>query len=112
MGKCKFIESWLDDVRFRNWLTSVANPQGQKRKAAEDHIADLKKKKQTLLEVCGSLEKDADMFAEQAEGKSGTLMAQLITKSNVLRKRYKEKFSELKKIEAELEIKATELRLI
>ena len=33
------------------------------------------------------------MFA----GKSGTLMAQLITKSNVLRKRYKDKLSELKK---------------
>ena len=38
-----------------------------------------------------------DMFAEQGEGKSGTLMAQLITKSNVLRKRYKDKLSELKK---------------
>ncbi|XP_041668457.1 uncharacterized protein LOC121526132 isoform X5 [Cheilinus undulatus] len=85
--------------------------QGQKRKAAEDNIAELKKKTKTLLEVCDSLQKDADMFAEQAEGKSGTLMAQLITKSNVLRKRYKDKLSELKKIEAELEIKATELRL-
>ena len=49
--------------------------QGQKRKAAEEHVAELKKKKKTLLEVCGSLEKDADLFAEQAEGKSGTLMA-------------------------------------
>lgn len=26
MGKCKFIESWLENVCFRNWLTSVANP--------------------------------------------------------------------------------------
>lgn len=69
---------------------SQSAAQGQKRKAAEDHITELKKKKQTLLEVCGSLEKDADVFAEQAEGKSGTLMAQLITKSNVLRKRYKD----------------------
>ncbi|KAJ8348774.1 hypothetical protein SKAU_G00273630 [Synaphobranchus kaupii] len=86
--------------------------QGQKRKAVEDHIAELKKKKKTLLEVSDSLEKDADKFAEQAEGKSGTLMAQLITKSNVLRKRYKEKLSELKQVEAELENKATELRFM
>ena len=85
--------------------------QGQKRKAAEEHIAELKKKNKILLEVCGSLEKDSDLFAEQAEGKSGTLMSQLITKSNILRKRCKEKLSELKSIEAELEIKATELRL-
>ncbi|KAJ8251913.1 hypothetical protein COCON_G00212250 [Conger conger] len=86
--------------------------QGQKRKATEDHIAELKKKKKTLLEVSDSLEKDADKFAEQAEGKSGTLMAQLITKSNVLRKRFKEKISELKQVEAELESKAIELRLM
>lgn len=31
-----------------------------------------------------SLENDADQFSEEAEGKAGTLMAQLITKSNTL----------------------------
>ena len=27
MGRCKFKDSWLDDVRFRSWLASVANPE-------------------------------------------------------------------------------------
>ena len=26
MGRCKFKDSWLEDVRFRSWLASVANP--------------------------------------------------------------------------------------
>jgi hypothetical protein len=26
MGRCKFKDSWLEDVRFRSWLSSVANP--------------------------------------------------------------------------------------
>lgn len=63
-----------------------------------------------LIKVANSLEKDADKLAEQAEGKSGTLMAQLITKSNILRKRYKEKITELKEVEKELEDKSAELR--
>lgn len=69
------------------------------------------KRKETLLDVCESQEKDADMFAEQVEGKSGTLMAQLISKSNILRKRYKEKMSEVKKVEAELVIENSQLKL-
>lgn len=84
--------------------------QNQKRRAAEDHLQELKKKKVVLNEVASSLEKEADKLAEQAEGKSGTLMAQLITKSNVLRKRFKEKLSELKGVESELENKMEELR--
>ena len=45
---------------------------------------------------------DADQLAEQAEGKAGTLIAQLITKSNTLRKWYKEKMAELQQVEEEL----------
>ena len=26
MGRCKFKDSWLEDVRFRSWFASVANP--------------------------------------------------------------------------------------
>ena len=37
-----------------------------------------------------SLEEEADKLAEQAEGKAGTLMARLITKSNLLRRKCKE----------------------
>lgn len=81
-----------------------------KRKVAEDHVEQLKKKKTMLLQVANSLEQDADKMAEQAEGESGTLMAQLITKSNILRKRCKEKRTEVKEVEAELEKKSAELR--
>lgn len=48
---------------------------------------DLKKKKQTLLQLFVSLQEDADQLPEEAEGKVGTLMVQLITKSYMLRKR-------------------------
>lgn len=88
----------------------ITDTQAQKRKAAEEIIEELKKKKQTLQQVSSSLHKDADQLAEEAEGKSGTLMAQLITKSNTLRKRYKEKMLELEQVKAELETKTEELR--
>lgn len=76
----------------------------------EDELEELKKKKRVLMEVCASLQKDADQLAEQAENKSNTLMAQMITKSNTLRRRYKEKCNELTNIESELELKTTKLR--
>ena len=63
-----------------------------------------------LTEVCSSLQTDADELAEQAEGKSGTLMAQLITKSNTLRRRRKEKQNELDQTKKLLETKSNELR--
>ena len=88
----------------------ASNAQREKRKGAEDHLEQLKTKKKILIEVANSLEKDADKLAEQAEGKSGTLMAQLITKSNILRRRHKEKLTELKEVEKELEDKSAELR--
>lgn len=87
-----------------------SNTRREKRKVAEEYLEQLKKKKVTLSEVANSLEKDADKLAEQAEGHSGTLMAQLITKSNILRKRYKDKVAELKEVARELEDKSAELR--
>ena len=48
-----------------------------------------------LKDVCDVLQKDTDQLAEQVEGKSGSLMAQLITKSNTLRGGNKEKLKEL-----------------
>ncbi len=81
-----------------------------KAKALEDELAELKKKREVLTEVCASLQKDADQLAEKAENKSNTLMAQIITKFNTLRRRYKEKCNELKNVESELELKASELR--
>ena len=46
----------------------------RKRKALEDELGELKKKKAVLTEVCTSLQRDADQLAEKAKNKSGTLM--------------------------------------
>ena len=54
--------------------------QALKRKAVEDELEELKKKKEVLKDVCDVLQKDADQLAEQAKGKSGSLISQLITK--------------------------------
>ncbi|KAJ4945774.1 hypothetical protein JOQ06_023452 [Pogonophryne albipinna] len=75
--------------------------QSLKRRAVEDELEQLKKKRKILKEVCGVLQKDADQLAEQAEGKAGSLMAQLLTKSNTLRRRHKEKRIELEQTEKE-----------
>lgn len=50
------------------------------------------------------------MLAEEVEGKSGSKMAQLLSKSNALRRASKDKLSELKKVEEEITVKADELR--
>ncbi|KAK1886444.1 Zinc finger MYM-type protein 1 [Dissostichus eleginoides] len=84
--------------------------QSLKRRAVEDELEQLKKKRKILEEVCGVLQKDADQLAEQAEGKAGSLMAQLLTKSNTLRRRHKEKRIELEQTEKEWDSKANELR--
>uniref|UniRef100_A0A1A8Q319 Uncharacterized protein n=1 Tax=Nothobranchius rachovii TaxID=451742 RepID=A0A1A8Q319_9TELE len=90
----------------------ITDREAQQRKSAEEAIEELRKKKQILLQVSNSLQRDADKLAEDAEGKSGTLMAQLITKSNTLRKRYREKMYELEQVETELKTKTEELRSI
>ncbi|KAK9976520.1 hypothetical protein ABG768_021725 [Culter alburnus] len=82
----------------------------QKRKLAEEYLTDLKRKKTTVQEVSTCLAREADMLAEEAEGKSGSKMAQLLSKSNALRRASKEKLAELKKVEEEITIKGDELR--
>ncbi|KAK7157005.1 hypothetical protein R3I94_006916 [Phoxinus phoxinus] len=84
--------------------------QSLKRKEAEDELEVIKKKRKVLREVCDTLQKDADQLAEKAEGKSGSLMAQLITKSNTLRRRQKEKLNDLEQTIKFIEIKSNELR--
>ncbi|KAJ8404028.1 hypothetical protein AAFF_G00343780 [Aldrovandia affinis] len=51
----------------------MSDVQGQKRKAAEEEMEELKKSKATLIAVTNSLSQDADQPAEKAEGKAGTL---------------------------------------
>lgn len=98
--------SYLDDEHKKK----LSVTQDLKRKAMQDEIEDLKKKRKVLTEVCISLQANADELAEQAEAKSGTLMAQLITKSNSLRRTQKEKQGELVQTEKLLETKSDELR--
>lgn len=81
-----------------------------KRKAAEKELEDLRNQRRVLSVVCDSLEVDADKFAEIAEGKTGTKMAELITKSNSLRRRHKDKKAELLQVDKMIEEKATQLR--
>ncbi|KAL7861762.1 hypothetical protein SRHO_G00132030 [Serrasalmus rhombeus] len=81
-----------------------------KRKEAEKELEDLWNQRRVLITVCDSLEVDADKFAEMAEGKAGTKMAELITKSNSLRRRHKDKKAELIQLDKMIEEKAKQLR--
>ncbi|RXN27887.1 Thyroid hormone receptor-associated 3 [Labeo rohita] len=81
-----------------------------KRKAAEKELEDLRNQRRVLNVVCDSLEVDADKFAEIAEGKTGRKMAELITKSNSLRRRHKDKKAEMLQVDKMIEEKATQLR--
>ncbi|KAK9979898.1 hypothetical protein ABG768_013306, partial [Culter alburnus] len=103
-------------TRYRLYLETERKKeslaQGQKRKAAEDYLEELKKRRNTMHTVAESLSRDADKFAEEAKGKAGSKMAQLITKSNALRRASKEKSAEFKNIEEEILAKGEELRLM
>ncbi|XP_040907693.1 uncharacterized protein LOC121190768 isoform X1 [Toxotes jaculatrix] len=81
-----------------------------KRKAAREELEELRQQCRVLEDVCAILENDANKLAEEAEGKAGSKMAQLIAKSNTLRRRYKEKKEELVKMEKTIEEKAMQLR--
>lgn len=95
---------FLDDQRKKK------EKQMDKRKGAENELEELRKKRRTISSVCESLEKDADSLAEKAENTAGTKMAELITKSNSMRKRCKDKRGELMDIDNEIEKRVEELR--
>lgn len=84
--------------------------QMDKRKRAENELEELRKKRRTIKTVCETLEQDADSLAEKAENTAGTKMAELITKSNSMRKRCKEKRGELMDLDHEIEKRVVELR--
>ncbi|XP_063736841.1 uncharacterized protein LOC134862726 isoform X2 [Eleginops maclovinus] len=84
--------------------------QGKKRAHAEEQLQDLKVKRDSLHKVTESLGKEADELAEQAEGKAGSKMAHLISKSNALRRAAKDKLSQLKVLGDEIATKSAELK--
>lgn len=65
-------------------------------------------KRRRIQEVSEGLVKDADRLAEEAEGKAGSKMADLITRSNILRKGYTEKLAELALLDKEIAAKSSE----
>lgn len=73
-------------------------------------IASWKEENKNHHSVCETLEKHADTFVEKAEGMTGTKMAELITKSNTLRRRYKERREELDNLDKEIERNASKLQ--
>ncbi|KAL6471512.1 hypothetical protein MHYP_G00201620 [Metynnis hypsauchen] len=97
---------FLDQERIRKEKES----QSQKRKLTEQSLEDLKKRKKSLEDVSTCLAREADSLAEEAEGKAGSKMAQLLSKSNALRRAYKEKLAQVKILETEMVTKKEELR--
>ncbi|KAJ8406324.1 hypothetical protein AAFF_G00305550 [Aldrovandia affinis] len=75
-------------TRYHDYLTEERRKKeleakARKRKAAEDDLEELRKRKKTILEVSQGLAREADKTAEEAEAKSGTKMAKLISKFRV-----------------------------
>lgn len=104
MLKDQDTDSWYEErKRKANEL------QCQTRKAAEEDIEQLKKEKKTLVDVCSSLEKDTDLSSEEAERKTGSQTVQLISKSNALRRRLKDKQKEKEDLEEEIAKKVVQL---
>ncbi|XP_072562663.1 uncharacterized protein [Paramormyrops kingsleyae] len=97
---------FLDEER----ITKEKESQSQKRKLAEQSLQDLKKRKTSLEDVSACLVREADVLAEEAERRAGSKMAQLLFKSNALRRAYKEKLAELKVLETEIGAKGDELQ--
>ncbi|XP_062865180.1 uncharacterized protein LOC134327023 [Trichomycterus rosablanca] len=97
---------FLEDERKKKEKAKQMN----KRKGAENELEQLRKKRRTILTVCDTLEKEADSLAEKAENTAGTKMAELITKSNSMRKRCKDKRGELMDLDHEIEKRVAELR--
>lgn len=84
----------------------------KKRKMMVDELEELKRKRVSLEGVCEGLQNEADQMADKAENSGGTKMATLITKSNTLRRRAKEKREELVGLKAEIQKKSDALKHI
>lgn len=70
----------------------------------------LKKKRKGVHEISESLGRDTGKSVEDARGKAGSQMAQILSKSNALRRACKAKLCELKALEEEITTKGAEHR--
>lgn len=94
---------FLEDLK----KTEEASTRAEKRRALMDEMSDLKKKKARFEEDIKHLSKSADALAEDAERK-GQLV--LISESNALRKKVKEKQQGLQQIEKEIQEKIEKVK--
>ena len=62
--------------------------------------------------ICNRLSTDADKLAEEAEQQRPEKMAELLTRSNALRQKLKEKRAAMKVVQEQIESKSEELRII
>ena len=92
----KRYESYLDEPR----QNKKSEQESRKRKSLLDKVEELKEKKKRLSEDIDSLVKTADNLAEKAES---TGRISFVTQSNSLRRTSKEKTTELKNVEKEME---------
>ena len=101
LNECATARSWyrifLEDERKKKEKTK----QTYKRKGAENELEDLREERRTISTVCETPEKDADVLADKAENIAKTKMAELITKSNSVRQRCKDKRGELMDLDCE-----------
>ncbi|XP_060788899.1 uncharacterized protein LOC132893781 [Neoarius graeffei] len=102
-------------TRYRTYLEEERSKkeeddQRKKRKMMVDELEELKRKRVALEGVCDGLQNEADQMADKAENSGGTKMATLITKSNTLRRRAKEKREELVGLKADIKEKSDALR--
>ena len=92
----KRYERYLDEQR----QNKKSEQESRKRQSLLDKVEELKEKKRRLSEDIDSLVKTADNLAEKAES-TGSIS--FVTQSNSLRRTSKEKTSELKNVEKEME---------
>lgn len=88
----------------------LTEQQSQKRKKVEEELETARKKTRTLKAICENLCEEADQLSLEAEGKRRTEMLQLISKSNALRSKAREKKSELKDVKELIKEKTEELK--
>ena len=101
--------------KYRTYLEEsrqqkLSQERGQKRKALEEEVQNLRKRQKTIETVRDKLESAADRLAEEAESANGNKMCELITKSVGMRKKFHEKRELVKQLSDEIKDKLQELK--
>ena len=88
-------QMYLDEERKKK----LSEQESRKRKTVMEELEEYKREKKRLKSCADELSSKADALAEQAERKG---QLNLITQSNCLRKRSKEKIEDMKKMESKI----------